>query len=88
MKKLVIGLLAVAGIAVALPANAQGVYFGFGNGQDYDHDRGYRRDYDDGYRNHRPRYSYDNDSYARDYRECRVVRVWDGDHYRRIRRCR
>ena len=82
MKKLVVGVLALAGVALAVPANAQGIYFGFGGSPGYYGSGGYYG----GYRNYRPRYAYD-DSYGQDYRQCRVVRVWTGDHYRRIRRC-
>ena len=83
MKKLlVIGAFAIASVAMSAPANAQGVYLGFGGGPGYYGSGGYNG----GYRNYRPRYSYD-DSYAQDYRQCRVVRVWTGDHYRRVRRC-
>lgn len=45
MKKLAIGLLAAAGIAMSMPANAQGVWVGAGPvgvGVGVDHDYGYR----------------------------------------------
>lgn len=80
MKKLLIGAVALAGIVMSLPAQAQSVYFGFG-GPRYERPYSY---YGDGYRPYRRHYD---GVYARDYRECRVVRVWAGDHYRRIRRC-
>jgi hypothetical protein len=89
MKKLLLGVMAVAGVALSVPANAQSVYFGFGTGQRYERnnwDNGYRS-YDDGYRYYRPhRHNYS--SYDDGYRRCRVVRVWSDDYgYRRIRRC-
>ena len=80
MKKLLIGAVALAGIVMSLPAQAQSVYFGFGGGPRYERPSAY----DEGYRPYRHHYY---GAYARDYRECRVVRVWAGDHYRRIRRC-
>ncbi|HMJ41996.1 MAG TPA: hypothetical protein VK522_06925 [Pseudolabrys sp.] len=80
MKKLLIGAVALAGIVMSLPANAQNVYFGFGGGPRYERPYGYY----DGYRPYRRHYY---NSYAGDYGSCRVVRVWAGDHYRRIRRC-
>ena len=99
MKKLVIGALALAGIALSVPANAQGVYIGVGGGPSYygsggpgyygsnGYDGGYRsNEYDGGYRTYRPRYSYE-DSYAQDYRQCRTVRVRVGHHLRRVRSC-
>jgi hypothetical protein len=79
MKKLLIGAIALAGTVMSLPAQAQGVYFGFGGGPRYERHYGY----DNGYRPYRRHYG----AYAQDYRECRIVRVWAGDHYRRIRRC-
>jgi hypothetical protein len=96
MKKLLLGVIAVAGVALSVPANAQSVYFGFGTGQRYErpyYDNGYRsydngyRTYDDGYRSYRPRREYYS-SYNSGYRRCRVVRVWSDDYgYRRVRRC-
>ena len=80
MKKLLFCAVALAGIAMSLPANAQSVYFGFGGGPRYERPYGYY----DGYRPYRRHYY---NSYAGDYRECRIIRVWAGDHYRRIRRC-
>lgn len=80
MKKLLIGAVALAGIVMSLPANAQGVYFGFGGGPRYERPYGYN----DGYRPYRQHYY---GAYAGDYRTCRTVRVWVGDHYRRVRRC-
>lgn len=84
MNKLLIGAIALAGTAMSLPAQAQGVYFGFGGGPRYERHYGYNNGYDYGYRPYRRHYY---GAYARDYRECRIVRVWAGDHYRRIRRC-
>jgi hypothetical protein len=89
MKKLLIGAVALAGIVMSLPANAQEVYFGFGGGPRYErpyaYDGGYRSyRYDEGYRPYRRHYY---NSYAGASGSCRVVRVWAGDHYRRIRRC-
>ena len=89
MKKLLLGVLAVAGVALSVPANAQSVYFGFGNGQGYQQNNwgnGYRS-YDDGARYYRPHRHY-HSSYNEGYQRCRVVRVWSDDYgYRRIRRC-
>jgi hypothetical protein len=88
MKSIILGVIAVAGVALSVPANAQSVYFGFGSGPRYErpyYDNGYRS-YDDGYRSHRPRREYYN-SYDSG-RRCRVVRVWSDNYgYRRIRRC-
>ena len=95
MNKLILGAVALAGLAISVPAQAQGVYFGFGGGS------GYARPYDNGYRSYDGGYrSYDGDRYysggyrrsqyhshASDYRTCRVTRVWNGDHYHRVRRC-
>jgi hypothetical protein len=72
-----IGAVALAGIVMSLPAQAQSVYFGFGGGPRYE--RPYAYGY--GYRPYRHHY------YGAYASECRVVRVWAGDHYRRIRRC-
>ena len=78
MKKLAIGLLAAAGIAMSVPANAQGVWVGagpvgvgvgVGPGWGY-YDRGY---YGPGYR-----------SYARN---CRIVRENFNGHIRKVRQC-
>jgi hypothetical protein len=91
MKKLAIGLIAAAGIALSVPANAQGVYVGAGPvgvgvgvgvgpgwGGGY-YDRGY---YGPGYRGS---YAYD-DGYAH-RRHCRVVRQDINGHIRSVRRC-
>ena len=79
MKKLAIGLLAAAGIAMSVPANAQGVWVGagpvgvgvgVGPGYGY-YDRGY---YGRGYRS----YAYDG-GYGR---HCRIVRENFNGHIR------
>jgi hypothetical protein len=80
-KRHVIGALAIACVTLACvtlsaPASAQGVYLGFGGAPGYYGSGGYNG----GYRDYRG-------SYAQDYRHCRVVRVFTGGHYRRIRRC-
>jgi hypothetical protein len=93
MRAILIGLLAVAGIAIATPASAQGFYFGapgigigVGSGHHgYEGPRYRSYDYDS------PRYqtyghrNYD-DSYARS--ECRTITIRrDDGSVRRIRRC-
>ena len=84
MRMLALGLLAAAGIALAGPATAQGLYFGAGPGgggvavgaDHYDHDR------------------YDGDRYrervvVRERRhECHTIIIHDDGEVRRIRRCR
>lgn len=84
MRKLAIGILAAAGVALSVPASAQGVWIGAGPvgvgvgvGPGY-----YERDYyyDPGYRS----YAYD-DGYAY-RRHCRIVR--EQDFYGRIRTIR
>ena len=84
MRKITIGLLALAGVALSMPAYAQGVWIGagpvgvgvgVGPGYGY-YDRGY---YGPGYRS----YAYD-DGYAY-RRHCRVIR--DDFNGRMIRRC-
>ena len=76
MKKLVIGLLAAAGIAMAVPAHADGVWIGagpfgvgIGAGPYYNGPYGY---YDGDY------------AYAR---QCRTFTVDDGYGLRRVHRC-
>jgi hypothetical protein len=97
MNKFILGAVALLGVAISAPANAQ-VYFGFGGGPGYgrSYDNGYRS-YDNGYRSYEGGSRYYGDdgyrrsyrrSYSGGYRSCRVVRVWTGDGYRRIRRCR
>jgi hypothetical protein len=84
MNKLVIGLVAAAGIALATPASAQfyfgagpgGIGVGVGGGPGY---------YDDGYR---PRYrSYRSYGYDRGYARCRTRVVSTPYGVRRVRRC-
>lgn len=82
MRMLALGILAAAGIALAGPATAQGVYFGAGPGgvgvdvgsDHYDHDR------------------YDGDRervVVRERRhECRTIIIHEDGEIRRIRRCR
>jgi hypothetical protein len=88
MRKLFIGLTAVAGIALASPALAEGFYFGGpGVGVGVDVGPRYYRDYD------APRYrAYDYDrpryrgSYA--YGGCRTITIERSDgSVRRVRRC-
>jgi hypothetical protein len=89
MRKLAIGILAAAGVALALPsvpANAQGVWIGAGPvgvGVGVGPGYGYydRHDYGPRYRG----YAYD-DSYTY-RRHCRVVRENINGHVRKIRRC-
>ena len=82
MKKLAIGLLAAAGIAMSVPANAQGVWVGTGPvgvgvGPSWGY---YDRGYAPGYRS----YAYDN-GYAG--RHCRNVRENFNGHIRKVRQC-
>jgi hypothetical protein len=91
MRKLTIGILAAAGVALSAPAMAQGVWVGagpvgvgvgVGPGYGY-YDRGYYGDrayYGPGYRS----YAYDQ-GYG--YRHCRVIRENINGHFRKIRRC-
>ncbi len=77
MRTLVIGMLAAAGIALAMPANAEGVYIGAGPvgvgvGVHRDHD--WRRDRDETVVVHR--------------RHCRTIVVHEDGYTKRIRRCR
>ena len=86
MRKLAVGLLAMAGAALATPAFAQGVYFGAGpGGFGVGVGPGY---YDDGYA---PRYRHRHygRAYAYDpgYRRCRVRIVETAYGPRRVRRC-
>lgn len=87
MKKLAIGILALAGVMISVPANAQ-VSFSFGTGgPGYGYYGGPRYGYDapryyDPAPYYRPRYAY---GYG--YSRCRTVRVWRYDHYRLVRRC-
>jgi hypothetical protein len=82
MKKLAIGLLAAAGIAMSVPANAQGVWVGAGPvgvGVGVGPSWGYY-DRGSGYRS----YAYDN-GYAG--RHCRIVRENFNGHIRKVRQC-
>jgi len=91
MRTLLIGLVALGGVAVATPVVAQGVYLDtpgvdvqIGGHRDRGYDRGYR-DYDGPrYRAHR---DYDR-SYGYSRESCRttIIRRDDGS-VRRIRRC-
>jgi hypothetical protein len=76
MRTLVIGMLAAAGIALAMPANAEGVYVGAGPvgvgvGVHRDHD--WRRDRDETVVVHR--------------RHCRTIIVHEHGYTKKIRRC-
>ena len=87
MRKLAIGILAAAGVALSMPASAEGLWIGagpvgvgIGVGPGY----GY---YDPGYGYYEPAYR----SYAYDYgsegRHCRTVRHHVNGHVRVVRRC-
>jgi len=85
MRKLAIGLLAAAGVALSVPASAQGVWVGAGPvgvgvgvGPGWGYHEGY---YGPGYRS----YAYD-DGYAY-RRHCRLVREEFNGRIRTIRRC-
>ena len=79
MRALTIGLLAAAGIAIAVPTHAEDAYIGVGPGgvgvgvRDHDRDRDRDRDW----RHH----------YARD-RHCSVTIVHEDGMTKRIKRCR
>lgn len=82
MRMLALGIIAAAGIALAGPATAQGVYFGAGpvgvGVGHYDNDR-----YDgDHYRNR------ERIVVRERYRQCRTIIVHEDGMTRRIRRCR
>ena len=84
MKKLAIGLLAAAGIAMSMPANAQGVWVGAGPvgvGVGVGPGWGYRGYYGPGYRS----YAYDDGYTYR--RNCRIVRENFNGHIRKVRHC-
>lgn len=79
MRELAIGLLAAAGIALSVPANADGLWIGagpvgvgIGTGPHYYNSYGY--------------YDHDGYAYARG-RHCRIVTVDDGWGLRRVERC-
>lgn len=82
MRKLVFGLLAATGIAIAMPASAEDVYIGAGPvgvGVDVDHhrDRDWRRHYDR-----------DDTVVVRERnRHCRVTIIHDGGVTKKIKRC-
>jgi len=81
MRKLAIGLLAAAGVALSVPASAQGVWVGAGPvGVGVGVGPGYSY-YGPGYRS----YAYD-DGYAY-RRHCRIVREDFNGHIRRVRHC-
>ncbi|HZP70643.1 MAG TPA: hypothetical protein VFB29_11935 [Pseudolabrys sp.] len=88
MRKLAIGLLAAAGIALSAPASAQGVWVGAGPvGVGVGVGPGWG--YYDSYTYDGPRYrsyAYDDDGYAY-RRHCRVIRENFNGHIRKIRRC-
>jgi hypothetical protein len=79
MRALTIGLLAAAGIAIALPTHAEDAYIGVGprgvgvGVRDHDHDRDRDRDW----RHH----------YAREH-DCRVTIVHEHGMTKRIKHCR
>ena len=88
MRKFLVGLVALGGLAVATPAVAQGIYLeapgvevGVGRRYDRDYDRRYYRDYD------RRRYR-DDRAYGYRGEGCRTVIIRrDDGSVRRIRRC-
>jgi hypothetical protein len=83
MRKLIVGLIATAGIAIATPALTQSVYLeGPGVGVRVGPSHRYHRSYE----YDRPRYrKYRYDSYARGCRTITIRR--DDGSVRRIRRC-
>jgi hypothetical protein len=87
MRKLAIGILAAAGVALSVPASAQGVWVGAGPvgvGVGVGPGWGYYGRYDYGPR-YRGYYAYDGDYGYR--RHCRVVRENINGYVRKIRRC-
>jgi hypothetical protein len=88
MRKLAIGILAAAGVALSVPASAQGVWIGAGPvGVGVGVGPGYYGGYYDGY-DYGPRYrSYANDDGYTSRRHCRVVRENINGYVRKIRRC-
>ena len=88
MRKLAIGILAAAGVALSVPASAQGVWIGAGPvgvgvgvGPGY-YGGGYYGGYDG------PRYrSYAYDDGYTYRRHCRVVRENINGYVRKVRRC-
>ena len=88
MRKLAIGILAAAGVALSVPASAQGVWIGAGPvGVGVGVGPGYYGGYHDGY-DYGPRYrSYAYDDGYTYRRHCRVVRENINGYVRKIRRC-
>jgi hypothetical protein len=88
MRKLAIGILAAAGVALSVPASAQGVWIGAGPvGVGVGVGTGYYGGYYDGY-DYGPRYrSYAYDDGYTYRRHCRVVRENINGYVRKIRRC-
>jgi hypothetical protein len=91
MRMLAYGILAAAGVALAAPAFAQGVYVGGhggGVGVGVDVDSGYRhRDRDwDGDRSYRR--SYRAYGYEPNYQRCSTTIIRENGMVRKIRRCR
>lgn len=84
MRKLAIGILAAAGVALSVPASAQGVWIGAGPvGVGVGVGPGYYSYYDYG-----PRYrSYAYDDGHTYRRHCRVIRENINGYVRKIRRC-
>ncbi len=82
MRTLTIGLLAAAGIALAIPAHAEDTYIGVGAG-------GVGvgvRDHDHGWRHH---YARERDEVVvRGHRDCRVTIIHEDGMTKRIKRCR
>jgi hypothetical protein len=89
MRKLAIGILAAAGVALSVPASAQGVWIGAGPvgvGVGVGVGPGYG--YYDGYYDYGPRYrSYAYDDGYTYRRHCRVVREDFNGYVRKVRRC-
>ena len=88
MRKLAIGILAAAGVALSVPASAQGVWIGAGPvGVGVGVGTGYYGGYYDGY-DYGPRYrSYAYDDGYSYRRHCRVVRENINGYVRKVRRC-
>ncbi len=75
MRTIMIGLLAAAGIALAIPAHAEDTYIGVGV-----------RDHDHGWRHH---YARERDEVVvRGHRDCRVTIIHEDGMTKRIKRCR
>jgi hypothetical protein len=87
MRTLAIGLITVAGIALAAPAVAEDFYVG-GGGFGVEVDSGYRHHRDwDGNRRYREGYrSYGSDRWDRP--RCRTTIIREDGMVRKIRRCR